>query len=121
MIRFFLSNFDGSPRCPSRAWMEELDTYFQQHQVSEKEANKVGVLHLEGKAYAWWIFESFSLKNANTYTYAKFTRRLVERFDGKHSETYLMELNKPKQTKPLQGLKGPTNSTPLQKTIEEAN
>ena len=25
--RFFLSTFDGSPKCSARAWVEELDTY----------------------------------------------------------------------------------------------
>ena len=50
--RFFLSNFDGSPKRSARAWVEELDTYLQQHQVSEYEAIRVAVLHLEGKAYA---------------------------------------------------------------------
>ena len=54
--RFFLSTFDGSPKYPTRAWVKELDTYVQQHQVSEKEATKVAALHLEGKAYAWWLF-----------------------------------------------------------------
>ena len=121
MGRFIISTFDGSPKCSARAWVEELDTYLQQHHFLENEAIKIVALHFGGKAYAWWIFESFSLKNAHTSTYAKFTRRLVERFDGKHSETSLMELNKPKQTKILQGLKGPINSTPLHKTVEEAN
>ena len=78
-------------------------------------------MHFGGKAYDWCIFESFSLKNAHTYTYAKFTRRLVERFDGKHYETPWTELNKPKKTKILHGLKGPINSTPFQKTVEEAH
>ena len=81
MGRFFLSTFDGSPTCSARAWVEELDTFLQQHQISEDEAIKIAALHFEGKAYAWWIFEYFSLKNANTSTYAKFTRSIVERFD----------------------------------------
>ena len=51
--RFFPSTFDGSPKCPARVWVKELDTYVQQHQVSENEAIKVATLHLEGKAYAW--------------------------------------------------------------------
>ena len=90
----------------------------QQHQVSEKEAIKVEVLHLEGKAYAWWLFESFSLKNANTSTYAKFIRRIVERFDEKSYETPSMETTKPYQKKNLHGLEGSINSAPFQKTIE---
>ena len=104
MGRFILSTFDGSPQCSARAWVEELDTYLQQHQVSENKAIKVGALHFGGKAYAWWIFESFSLKNANTSSYAKLNRRLVEMFDGKHSKTSWVEPNKSKQTKLLHGL-----------------
>ena len=44
--RFFLSTFDGSPKCLVRVWVEELNTYVQQHQVPENEAIKVAVLHL---------------------------------------------------------------------------
>ena len=115
---FLLSTFDGSPTCSARAWVEELHTYLQQHQVSEYEAIKVVVMHFGGKAYAWWIFESFSLRNANISSYTNFTNILVERFDGKHSETSLVGPNKPKQTKPLHMMEEPINSNPLQKTIE---
>ena len=55
--RLFLSTFDGSAKWPARAWVKDLDTYVQQNQVSEKEAIKVAVPHVEGKAYAWWLFE----------------------------------------------------------------
>ena len=50
--RFFLSIFYGSPLCPARAWVKELDTFVQQHQVSEFEAIKVAALNFEGKVYA---------------------------------------------------------------------
>ena len=76
--------------------MKELDTFVQQHQVSEFEAIKVVALNFEGKAYAWWLFESFSLKNANTSTYAKFIRRILEIFYEKFHETTIMEKIKPK-------------------------
>ena len=98
--------------------MEELDTCLQQHQVSKDEAIRVAMLHLEGKDYAWWFYESSSLKDENMSTYARFTRRLVKRFNGKHSETSLVELVKHKQTKPLHDLEGSINPTPFQKTIE---
>ena len=87
---FSLSTFDGSPACSAKAWVEEIHTYLQQHQVSEDEAIKIAALHFEGKSYAWWIFGSFSLRNSNTSSYARFTKRLVERFDGKNSETSLV-------------------------------
>lgn len=54
--RFFLYTFDGSPKFSAKAWVEELDTYLQQHQVSENEAINVATLHFEGEAYAWWLF-----------------------------------------------------------------
>ena len=119
--RLFLSTFYGSAKCSARAWVEKLNTYLQQHQISEDEAIKVAALHFEGKAYAWWLFESFSLINENTSTYARFTKRVMEIFDEKHSETPLVGLEKPKQTKPLHGLEGSINPTPFQKTIEEDN
>ena len=117
MGRLFLSTFDGSPKCSARAWVEELDTYLQQHQVS-KEAIQVVAMHLEGKAYAWWFYESSALKDANMSTYARFTRKLVKRFNEKHYETSLVELTKHTQTKPLHELEGSINPTPFQKTIE---
>ena len=71
--RLFLPIFDGSPRSTAKSWVRKLDKYFQLHQVSEQEeAIRVATLHLQGKAYAWWLFESSSLKNVNISTYAKF-------------------------------------------------
>lgn len=119
--RFILSTFGGSPTCSTRAWVEELDTFLQQHQISKDEAMKVATLNFGGKAYAWWIFESFSLMNENTSSYARFTKTLVEIFYGKLSSIHVVELNKPKQTKPLHVMEETINSTPLQKNIEEAD
>ena len=85
--RLFLPTFDGSPKSTTKAWVKKLDTYFQLHQVSKEEAIRVATLHLQGKAYPWWLFESSSLKNANIYTYAKSTRMFVKRFDFKQFET----------------------------------
>ena len=97
---FLLSTFYGSLTCSVRAWMEELDTFLQQHQISEDEAIRVVALHFGGKAYAWWIFESFSLNNTNNSSYEGFTKTLVEGFDGKIAETHVVETNKPEQKKP---------------------
>ena len=58
------------------------------------------------------------MNHVNVSTYAKFTRRLVKRFDVKHSETSLVELAKPKKTKPLHDLEGSINPTPFQNAIE---
>ena len=50
--RFFLPTFDGSPKSIAKAWVKKLDTYFQLHQVSEEEVNRVVTLHIEGKDYS---------------------------------------------------------------------
>ena len=99
--------------------MEELDNFVKKHQVSKIEAIKAAALHFEGKAYAWWLFESFSLKNANTPTYARFIARLIERFDEAPYVTYSIDTIKPHQMKLLHELEGSMNSTPLLKTMEE--
>ena len=111
--RFFLPTFNGSPKSRAKAWVKKLDTYFQLHQVSEDEALRVAEFHLEGKAYAWLFFETYSLNHVNVSTYAKFTRRLVKKFDVRNFETSLVELAKPKKTKPLHELEGSINPTPF--------
>ena len=98
---FLLSIFDGSPTCSARAWIEELDTFLQQHQIPEDEAIRVAALHLGGKVYAWWLFEPFTMKNVNTSSYAMFIRTLIRRFSRRNSETHVEETNTFKQTKPL--------------------
>ena len=60
--RFVLSTFGGSPTCSAKAWVEELKTMLQQHKSSKGDAIRFAALHLRGKTYAWWIFESCSLK-----------------------------------------------------------
>ena len=68
-------------------------------QILEDEAIKVAALHLRGKAYAWWIFESFSLRNVNISSYANFTKALVENFDRRIHEIHMVILNKKTQIK----------------------
>ena len=116
--RFFLPTFDGSPKSSTMSWVRKLDTYFQLHQISEEEAIREETLHLEGKAYAWWLFESSSLNNENISTYAKFTRRLVKRFDFKPYETSLGEKTKPKNSEPFHELEGSMKPTPFQNIVE---
>ena len=98
---FLLSIFDGSPTLSAKAWVKELDTFLQQHQIYEEEAIRVAALHFGGKVHGWWLFESFALKNANTYSYAMFIRALMEKFGGKKSETHVEETNIARKTKPL--------------------
>ena len=113
--RFHLSTFEGSPVCSAKSLVKELKTFLQHHHIPKDEAIKVAVLHLRGKAYAWWIFESFSLRNVNIASYASFTKALVKIFDRRIHETHMVETNKKTQTKPLH-----ENIGPLQKAMEEA-
>ena len=75
-------------------------------------------MHLQGKAYAWWLFESSSLRNVNISTYARFTRRLVKRFDLKQSGTFLGEKTKPKKSDPLHELERSMKPTPFHNIVE---
>ena len=101
--------------------MKELDSYLQHHHISEDEAIRVAALHFIGKAHAWWIFESCSLKNANTSSYARFIEILVGRFDGKLPKTHVLEQEELKKKKPLHVMEETIDLTPLQKTMGEAD
>lgn len=121
MERFLLSIFERSPTLSAKAWVKELDTFLQQHQISEEEAIRVVALHIGGKVRGWWLFESFSLKNANTSSYAMFIRVLLEKFCGKKSETHVEETNIATKTKPLHVMEGFMGSRSLQKPLEETD
>ena len=95
--------------------MKELDSYFQLHQVLEKEAIRVAVLHLKGMAHDWWFYIFASFYHANINTYAGFTKEIMKIFDIKHCKTSFIE---PKNSKPLHELKGPIFPTPLHISIE---
>ena len=68
--------------------MKELDSYLQLHHISEDEAIRVAALHFRGKAHAWWIFESCSLRNVNTSSYERFIETLMGRFGEKLLKTH---------------------------------
>ena len=93
-----MPKFDGSPTSSAKAWVENLDIYFQLNKVPESEAIKIAVLHFEGEAHNWWFHGLFTLGHANVTAYSKFTRRLVETFDMKDPETPFMSLAKLKQS-----------------------
>ena len=69
-----------------KAWVEDLYSYFQLHQVLEKEAIRVAALHLKVMAHDWWFDNSTSFCHANVKTYVGFTKELVRIFDRKHCE-----------------------------------
>ena len=95
--------------------MKELDSYFQQHHISEDEAIRFAALHFRGKAHAWCIFESCSLKNTNNSSYARFIETLVGRFGEKLPKTH--EQGKIERTKPLHVME----ENPLQKNMGEVD
>ena len=74
-----------------------------------------------GKVYAWWLFESVTLKNANTSSYAMFIRTLMKRFGRRNSETHVEETKSFNQTKPLHVMKETIDSKTFQRTMEEAD
>ena len=75
-------------------------------------------MHIQGKAYAWWLFESSSLNNANISTYEKFTWMLVKRFDLKQSKASLGKQTKPKKSEPLHELEGSMKPTSFPNIFE---
>ena len=66
--------------------MEELDAYFQLHQVAAKEAITIAALHLRGMAHDWWFKIYVSCYHANVKTYDEFTKALVQIFDKEQCE-----------------------------------
>ena len=95
---FFFPNFNGSPSCSAKSWVEKLDIYFQLNKVPEAKAIKIIVLHFEGEAHNWWFHGISTLGHKNVSTYVEFTRRLVEIFYRKDLEAPFISLEKLKQT-----------------------
>jgi hypothetical protein len=73
-----ISFFDGSNKCTSRAWVQKLDTYFQQNPMTEAEAIKFDTLHLDGEAHVWWYHGLVTMEHANITSYLNFTQKLME-------------------------------------------
>eukprot|EP00253_Pinus_taeda_P004466 PITA_04466 len=70
--------------------------------MSEAEAIKVATLDLDGEAQDWWFHGMVTLGHSTVMTYAKFTRRLIERFDRRDPEQHFVELTRLKQTGSLE-------------------
>ena len=71
-----------------------MDIYFQLNKVPKVEAINIVALHFEGEAHNWWFHGLSTLGHNNVTTYAKFTRRLVERFDQKDPEAPFISVAK---------------------------
>ena len=97
MVGFLLPTFDGTSKHTIKAWVENLDTYFQLHKVSKMEAIKIAALHLEGEAQDWWFHGPTTLGHNHITSYSYFTKNLVERFDLRDLETHFARKTKLKQ------------------------
>ena len=115
--RLLLSTFYGSLAGSAKAWVEELESILQQHNISKDDATKFSVFHLIGKAHAWWILESFPLRNAHVLSYANFTKALVKIFDEGIHKTHVEEQT---QDKTLHVMDENLSTIPLHGIIMEA-
>ena len=61
--KMILEHFDGIGRATARAGIHELDTYLALRPMSEVDAIRFGVLHLDGAAHDWWYHELISLRH----------------------------------------------------------
>ena len=52
--RLTIPKFDGSHNCLVRIWVQKLDTYFQLNPMTETDAIKLDILHLDKEAHEWW-------------------------------------------------------------------
>ena len=66
--------------------------------MPEGEAIQFVVLHLEGITYDWWHHGLVIQDHALVHSYAKFTERLITRFDRKDTKLYYRELAHLRQT-----------------------
>ena len=69
MGKLFLPKFDGSSTSSTKAWVENMDIYFQLNKVPEIEAIKIATLHFEGEAHNWWFHGLSTLGHANVTAY----------------------------------------------------
>ena len=58
-----LEHFDSIGGVTARAWIHKLDTYLALRPMSEVDAMRFGVLHLDGAAHDWWYHGLVSLRH----------------------------------------------------------
>ncbi len=98
IIKVNLLPFDGSRVIAAQSCVLKEDTYFQLNPILEEEAIKFVALHLEGVAHEWWHHELVTLSHNHMTSYADFTKRLIDHFDGKDPELNFKVLAQLKQT-----------------------
>lgn len=84
--KFTLPNFDGGENISARIWIQKMDTYFILDPMKEANTIRFCTLHLEGDAQEWCYHGLITLGHIHITSYQEFTRRLLERFEGKDPE-----------------------------------
>jgi hypothetical protein len=74
-----IPSFDGSNKCTARAWVQNLDTYFQLNPMMKAKAIKFNTFHFDGEAHEWWYHGLVTMGHANITSYLEFTQKLMER------------------------------------------
>jgi hypothetical protein len=93
-----ISYFDGSDRCTTRAWVQNLDTYFHLKSITEADEIKFSTLHLDGDAHERWYHELLTLGHYNITSYEDFTQNLMDRFNRKDPEIHFRDLAQLRKT-----------------------
>jgi hypothetical protein len=68
-----MPSFEISTRSIARAWVHNLDTYFQINLMTEAEEINFSTLHLDGEAHEWWYHGLVTLGHASITYYEEFT------------------------------------------------
>lgn len=78
-----LPTFDGSGKMTARSWIQKLDTYFSLSPMTEEEAIKFAILHLEDLAHEWWHHGIVTQEFGQVNSYADFTQKWWTGLTGK--------------------------------------
>jgi hypothetical protein len=87
-----IPSFDGLSKYTTRAWVQNLDTYYKLNQMTETEAISFATLHFEGEAHEWWYHGLVTLGHSRNTSYREFTYRLMDRFDRKDLKIHFRDL-----------------------------
>ena len=92
MNKLSFPTFDGSSKTSARAWIHKLDTYLTLKPMSEMEAIRFAMMHLEGVAYDSWDHGLVTQDHGLITSYETFSPKLITHFDRKDVEIYCRDL-----------------------------
>ena len=78
-----LPYFDGSNKCSTSSWIQNLDAYFQLNPMAIRDSIKIATLHLDGEGKDWWFHGMKNLGHDKVTSYEELTRWLMDRFERK--------------------------------------